>query len=180
MSASPDPERPARDPATPSRAERLLLPFTVALTGLAFIHAPGPELTLVNDGFVVARRWSAWLPILGAALAWALVARWPRAAWHRALGVVLALLLAGIGVDRALDRLRVDGQGLSQRGLLGTRSLSWNEITRVDTGTARLIAWAGDERQVSVSLDRWKPEQRATLERSIARRVREVGAAAAR
>jgi hypothetical protein len=168
----------AQAPA-PSRRRGPLLALAILLCIPALTYSAAPVLTLVNDGLVVSPRADAWLSALGPALCWLALACLRRSRAQTAAGLALAVVFAGLSLDRGLDRVRLDGSGISQRGLFGTAALAWSEVTRVDTGTARLIAWAGDERQVSIPIERWTPEQRATLERAIARRVREATATAA-
>lgn len=172
-----EPADGARAPA-PVRGGPLVLLASLSCIP-ALTYSAAPVLTLVNDGLVVSPRPGAWLSALGPALCWLALTWRRRSRAQVAACLALAAAFAALCLDRGLDRVRLDGAGIARRGLFGTAALGWTEITRVDTGTARLLAWAGDERQVSVPLDRWTPEQRATLERAIARRVREATAPAA-
>ncbi len=169
-------------PGGPDRAARhVAARVAVALAaGTAMLTVSAtPLVTLLNDAIEVRWRFGYALAAFSAAVGWLVVALPHGARPLRLLAGMLALAAASTGTDRALFRARVDDAGLSSRGLFGTTSLAWRDVTRVESGSARLIVSGRDERQVRVPVDGWREDQRAALERSIARRVREAAAAAA-
>lgn len=163
--------------AAPARGWRLLIaPALLLLIGPFALSRTQPHLTMLNSALVIA--WPARASIeyacasLGALLlALSLGRRGPALA--RLAAWMLMLTLAFVGAQRTRLRLTLDAFGIERRELLGSTRVPWAEVTRVETGSVALVVWAGD-RQVRVDTDAFAPELRATVERSVARRVREA------
>ncbi len=155
----------------------LRLVLAVGASTVLLVSTARPVVTLLNDALELRWRAGHAFGAAAAMLAWLLVAV-PRdgARALRVLACVLALACGATALARATFRVRVDEVGLSARGLFGTTLVAWRDVTRVEQGSAQLVAWGRDERQVRVPVAGWREDQRAALERSIARRVREAAA----
>jgi hypothetical protein len=105
----------------------------------------------------------------------ALLALWLRPRWARlgcAAVAVAALALAG---QRLSYRVDVDGRGLVARQWGEQTAVAWSDVQRVENGPARIVVWGGAERRLAVDTSGFRPDQRAALDRAIARRVMETG-----
>lgn len=151
-----------------------MLAASLLLSGLCLLASRGPlRLTWTNEGVVGAFPWQtialAAAAAFGLAPALVLVSR---PAGRLILALAAAGLVARAG-DRAVYRLEAAAAGLTQRTLLGSTALAWRTVSQV-TGSARAILVrdeAGASIEIPASLVR--PEDRATLERTLARRIRE-------
>jgi hypothetical protein len=160
------------------QARRFVPAACVAVAAGVVVAAGGPpRVVLVNAAMEVHRPWPQALAWLALGLGLAVAARFASASALRALLLVAALAASAFALDRGVSRVRLDGGGIEARGLLGTVALAWSEVTRVDTGSSAIVVWGRDERQVRVGLGSYREDQRAGLERAIARHVREAAAA---
>ncbi len=158
-----------------ARAARLL-PLGVALVAgvLIAVGSAPPRVRLDNTAMEIV------LPPARGFAALVLGLAWLAAAWRvrrRALRLALAaaaLVALFMGADLLLFRVRVDDLGIATRGALGSSRLAWTEVTRVESGSWTLVIWGRGDEQVRVRVRRWGAQTRATLERAIARRVREA------
>jgi hypothetical protein len=155
----------------PTAALGLVLVVAGAFHGLR-----GPRLTMVNTGLRVDYHWPQGAALLAAALGFALLAFALPRRWMRAIAVALAVAAAAGAGGRFAYRLDAGEGGISGRGLLGSTHLAWKEVRRVDAGPALLLVWGPGDAQVRVDAGGFTPEQRATLDRIISRRVREAQA----
>jgi hypothetical protein len=89
-----------------------------------------------------------------------------------ALGVGLLVVLGGI--DRFLFRLEAGPQSLAQDGLFGRTEIPWAEVRRVEPGTSIVVLWGKGDAQIRVTTDSLSPDERAVVDRTIARHVREA------
>lgn len=167
----------------PAAAARLRWLHGLALALAAALLARGlyqlttaPQLTVTNTALVIAWPGRHTIDLALASASACLLAvyagrRAPRfvrtIAWTLALGVTL------LTAQHACLRVTLDNDGLARRDLLGSTRLAWRDVTRVTTGSAALVAWAGD-RQVRVDTGALAAELRATVERNVARHVREA------
>ncbi len=126
-----------------------------------------PVVTLLNDALELRWRAGHAFGAAAALLAWLLVAI-PRDGSRalRVLACVLALACGVTALARATFRVRVDEVGVLARGLLGSTLVAWRDVTRVEQGSAQLVVWGRDERQVRVPVAHWRDDQRAALERA--------------
>ena len=152
---------------------------TIAACALAAVVAGAagamgsPRVTLLNAALLIDYPWRQGVALLSAAgglglLAWAIPRRWARIAGGASLLVVL-----GLGVDRLTYRLEVDEVGLATRSPFGDVVVRWPQVSRVESGDAVVVVWGVGDQQVRIPTSAFRPEQRAMLDRSIARRVRE-------
>ncbi len=160
---------------------RRRLPLPLAGTALfllgTWLAATRPaSFTWVNTGLSIDYPPPAWGGALLAAGAAGLASlgqrRGPRLA--AAAATTLALLFA---LHLVRYRVVVEEGGVSQRGLLGTTRLPWRQVTRVERGSQAIVVWGGGaDEQVRVDAAPLSPENRARLERTLARHLREAKA----
>lgn len=145
------------------------------LAGGAFVSVGAPRLTLLNASVRIEYPWvrvagSAAAGVGAAVLAAAASRTRSRLAWGAlaALGVVSSL-------ERSSFRLEADDRGLVSRGWLSETSVPWAEVSRVETGPDVVVIWGKAKARIRVDTADFDPEQRAALDRTIARRIREGG-----
>ena len=149
------------------------MPALLALAlGAAALSMGAPRLILLNTDVHVAYPWhrpAAALRAAGAAAAAAVVGR---RGWARALSAAFALAAALAGAHLLLYRVRAGADGVEARGLLGTERVAWSAIARVENGPGLLLLTRTDGGKVRVDTTDYRAEDRATLDRTIARRLR--------
>ena len=156
----------------------LLAAGGVALFGAGLWLASGPpRLTMLNAALRLdhppLRAWGALLSATGCAVvATALRQRVGR------IGLGLVALLALLMAARlAVYRIELTDSALVSEGLLRREEIPWNRIARVDISTGALLVFEGEELVLRIGTSGFSPEQQATVERGIARRVREASRA---
>lgn len=157
------------------RAVLVIAGVTVLLAG-GYFSTGAPRMTLLNAAIRIRYPLSQGAALLGAAAGVALLGAAARRGLRFAFGVVVAgaVLLA---VERLLYRLDAGSDGLVSRGLFGETTVPWRDITRVQQGPALIVIWGRGDAQVRIDTSDFRPDHRATLERTIARRVQEAAEA---
>lgn len=145
---------------------------TIFLAGVVYAFSQAPRFVWLNTGVHIAHVWPVWAAALAAGLgaglaAWALRGR-PRIA----VLALAAFSLAG-ALHLALYDVGAEDAGLTERDLFGTTRLAWKDVSRVDSGTRWIFVWGKDESRVRIDAAAFAPEDRARLDRTIARRVKE-------
>ena len=170
--------RYAYNPRVSSGARPFARPLLRFLGGAVFVAGAylsateAPRFLWLNTGLSIdypraAAGW-AMAAALGARLAALGLARGARLA---AVGVVLVALVFAAHLARY--RVAVEDAGLSERGLLGTKTLAWRDVARVESGSRLVVVWGRADEQVRIDASVFPAEERARLDRTIARRVRE-------
>ena len=113
---------------------------------------------------------------LAAAAGAALLAAASPHRWSRLIFHALAALSALVAIHLTVYRVDADQSGLASRGLLGRTRIPWGEVAGVDGDAGLVVVTGRDKRRIRVDTADFRPEQRATLDRTIARRVRESSA----
>jgi hypothetical protein len=131
-----------------------------------------PRLTLRNADVYIAYPWPRPMAALGCALAAAALAFVARLGWARTMAGVFALAAALAASHLALYRVRAGTDGVEARGLLGSRRLPWMAIKQVQTGPDQVLLTGSNGERVRVDTTDFRPEDRASLDRTIARRLR--------
>jgi hypothetical protein len=156
----------------------------LALAGLAALLLGlwgawgAPRLTLSNAGIGIdypAVRTVALFAAAAVAAGLAFVL--PR----RVTGVAALVVVTGfsiLGLHRLAYRLLVGPAGLSVRDLRGSRRLAWRDVTKADPEAHVLLLEGRGGERVSIETSGFTAQQRATLERAVARHVREAQAPA--
>jgi PH (Pleckstrin Homology) domain-containing protein len=156
-----------------TRGRLLLLIAALAgwVAGAVFSMGP-PKLSLVNAGLTVAYPTARGLSALAGAVALAL-ALLVRIRWVQVVAAVLAVATAAVGLHILRYRVVADASGLTTRSLASTRFLRWSAVARVEAGPGLVLLTSGDGFRVRVDTTDFSADQRAALDRTIARRLRE-------
>ena len=135
-----------------------------------------PRITLHDAGLQIDYAWPRGGGGLLLATAAGMLALTFGARWLRAGTLALAAggLLVGLGL--LAYRLEANDSRLSVRSLLGETSIAWSDVTRVEAGAHQLVVWGEGKRRFPIETSSFRPAQRASLERTVARRVRERSA----
>ncbi|HEV8253397.1 MAG TPA: hypothetical protein VGQ78_01470 [Vicinamibacteria bacterium] len=132
-----------------------------------------PRLTLVNSGLRVEYPHTQAAAAAVMAAGAALVAFGLRPRWARAGCVVLAVAAVAVAARRISYRLELDGRGVVSRQWGDETAVAWSDVSRIESGPARIVVWGGNDRRLAVDTSTFRPDQRAALDRAIARRVME-------
>ena len=158
----------------------------IAALGLVIVAAAilpialrSPRLTLLNAALRIDYGWAAGTAALGAALLLAAASAAAPRRWAQAVLVLLAVAVGGLGGARLRYRLEIQPDGLRSRELTGSTLVPWGEVTHVDRGTEALVVWGHGEAQIRVDTASFEGDQRAALERALARRIIESTKASA-
>ena len=143
-----------------------------AVAASAFAGAP-PQVLWQNAGPSIEYPLTAGAGALVGALALAGLGLSVSRAWGRALALVPAGLLVLWSCELFAYRLSATERGLSQRDLTGSPSVAWGDVTGVEL-ESRHITVRGQNATLRIPTNRIGPENRARLERTISRQVREV------
>jgi hypothetical protein len=153
-----------------------LLGAALVPLGLWLAAAQRPRFTWLNNGVRIE------YPT--AALAWALLAAVGASAAAATLGrrsrpwlSLVAVLALGYALGLARYRVAIEDAAIGERGLLGSRTLAWKDVSRVESGSRRVVVWGRDEEQIRIDASGFAGEDRARLDRTLSRRVRENAAA---
>jgi len=139
----------------------------------------GPRITFVNTGLRLDYPTSQGLWGL-AALAGAAIVAWAATRGSiRALAVLAALGSGLLATDRLQYHLEAGEAGLLDHGMTGSTEIRWREVRRVENGAALVLVWGGGDSQIRIVTSGLKPDERAVLDRTLARHVREAQEAAA-
>jgi hypothetical protein len=144
----------------------------LAIAAGAWLSMGTPRLTLMNNGLRVVYPWPAAAGAVLAAVGAAALALAVRLLWIRVVAALLAVGSLWVGLHLLRYRVEADGQGIRARGLLGERRLAWPTLTRVETPPGLVVVIAGED-FLELDVTDYRPEDRATLARAIARRVQE-------
>ena len=156
----------------PVRIALLILGAIIFVAGAYDSQGP-PRLTLLNAGLSVQHGWRHPVGALAAAAGAALLAAASPHRWSRLIFHALAALSALVAIHLTVYRVDADQSGLASRGLLGRTRIPWGEVAGVDGDAGLVVVTGRDKRRIRVDTADFRPEQRATLDRTIARRVRE-------
>ena len=133
----------------------------------------GPRVTILNAGLSIDYPRVQALSLLAAALGLALLG-WSLSGRWRALLGLASLLMSGIAGARAVYHLEAGESAIADQRLFGWSRISWSEVGRVDAGPALVLIWGPGDSQVRIDTARFSPDQRAMLDRTISRHVREA------
>jgi Bacterial PH domain len=132
-----------------------------------------PKITLLNAALRIDRPPLQGMAWLAAAAGAALLAAAATRSWLR----LAALLIAGAALLFACQsfryRIEADAAALSARGLASTTRIPWSQVQHVEQGAQGLVVWGPGEAQIRLETGSFTPEQRAMLERTVARRLKE-------
>jgi hypothetical protein len=139
----------------------------------AYASQGPPVLTLLNTGLTVHHPWRHPVGAVIAALGAALLATASPRRWAQLIFGALAILSVVVAIHLTAYRVDTDQSGLASRGLFGGTRIPWPEVSGVDGDASQVVVTGKDQRKIRVDTTDFRPDQRATLDRTIARRVRE-------
>jgi hypothetical protein len=145
-----------------------------ALLAGGWFSLGAPHLTLLNSGLRIDYPWpsaaGALTAIAGAAILAAAFERGRLRMACAALGLLLTLRASQV----LLYRLETNEGGIAARSLGGVVAIPWHEVTRVQSGADDVLILGAGDAQVRVRTRGFAAGQRASLDRTIARKVREA------
>jgi hypothetical protein len=139
----------------------------------AYASQGPPRLTLLNTGLAVQHGLRHPAGALLAAIGAGVLAMAAARVWARVVFIPLAVLSVLVAIHLALYRVDADQTGLASRGLLRHVRIPWGEVTGVDGDAGLVVVTGRNQNKIRVDTTDFRPDQRATLDRTIARRVRE-------
>jgi len=165
------------EPTRPNpRSVAGLVAASLVPLGLWLAALQQPRFTWLNNGVRIE------YPT--AALAWALLAAAGAGAAATALGrrarpwlSLVAVLALAYALGLARYRVAIEDAGIGERGILGSRRFAWKDVSRVESGSRRVVVWGRDEEQIRIDASGFAGQDRATLDRTLSRRIRENASA---
>jgi hypothetical protein len=145
----------------------------VALLAGAWLSMGAPQLTVLNTGLRVTYPWPRGAGALLAAAGALGLAAASRRFWLRLPAAALAAASLWTGLHLLRYRIETDPGGLTARGAWGQRRVAWPSLTQVESGPGLVVLRSGSE-ALRLDVADLRAEDRATLDRTIARRVRET------
>ena len=149
----------------------------MAVSGLAlfalcgFLSAGAPRVVLLNEGLRIEYPWSRGLCALAAAAGVVIALFSLEKKVLRLFGGVLAIGVALVAIHLLCYHLDATNGGLAAHGALGTTAIAWRDVASVRGDGSLVIVNGPGEKQIRVDTTDFAPEQRATLQRTIARHV---------
>lgn len=130
-----------------------------------------PRLTLLNAALRVDYGWAVCTAALATATLVTAAAAAAPSRWPRRIGATVAVLATAFGASRLAYRVETRSDVVYARALTGATSVPWSEVTRVDRGPDLLVVWGRGESQVRLDTSGFAGDQRAALERALARHI---------
>jgi len=144
----------------------------LAFAGIILSFGP-PRLLWLNEGPWLDYPWYRGVGALVAAAAFLAAALLPRSLSGKVAAGLPAILLLAWSAHLLVLRVEVGRNGLVARGLRGGHAIAWRDVVGVDPEPERLVV-RGPGDPVVIPTRGAEAEDRARLERTIARRVREA------
>lgn len=150
-----------------------LAAVAVLVAAAWLIRAP-MRITLVNTTLRIDDPWTraASFALAGFGLV-ALAAALPARRTMRGLLVACAVFTFGVAAATASTWLEARPEVLTARRWFLLTTIPWNEVSRVDSWRDAVVVWSASGARVAIDARRLDAQQRAVLERTIARHVRE-------
>jgi len=150
------------------------LALAAAIAAAAFYASLGPPRVLwLNAGLEIAHEWTHGAAALLAAAAAVGMAASLRNRAGQVLALLGAVALGIFGAHRLAYRVDAVQDALSLRTILGTTRIPWTAVTRMDAGPEYLTAVA-DGAAIRIGTASLSAEEKAALERTVARRMKEA------
>jgi hypothetical protein len=157
-----------------------VLAGAAAVIGVASTFVTAPRLTLLNEGVRLSYAWPAVAAALMTVAALAALAVLLRPLAARGMAVLFALVACAFVVERLTYLVAADAVALTSTGLVERARIAWPEVRQVQ-GDGRTLRVSGfGENHIVIETAGLRPHDRATLERTVSRRVQEAGPAVAR
>ena len=157
---------------TPLRVALIVAGAILFVVGAYQSQGP-PRLTVLNTGFSVQHGLRHPAGALLAAFGAILLAKGATRRGFRVFFIALAALSVAVSIHLAAYLVEADDTGLASRTLLRRTRIPWGEVAGVDGDAGLVVVTGKDRNKIRVDTTDFRPDQRATLDRTIARRVRE-------
>jgi PH (Pleckstrin Homology) domain-containing protein len=157
---------------TPLRVALIVVGAILFVVGAYQSQGP-PRLTVLNTGFSVTHGLRHPAGALMAAVGAILLAKGATRRGPRVFFIALAILSVGVSIHLASYRVDADHAGLASRSLLRWIRIPWSEVAGVDGDAGLVVVTGKNQNKIRVDTTDFRPDQRATLDRTISRRVRE-------
>jgi len=162
------------------RTAGTLLAAALAVVGIASTFVTAPRLTLLNEGVRLRYPWPAVAAAVVTVAALGALAVLLRPLPARGMAALFALVGCAFVVERVRYLVAADAVALTATGLVERARIAWPEVRQVQ-GDGRTLRVSGfGENQIVIETASLRPQDRATLERTVSRRVQEAGPAVAR
>ena len=150
------------------------LAAVAVLVAAAWLVRAPMRISLVNTTLRIDDPWTraASLGLAGLGLA-ALAMTLPARRIMRGLLVACAVLTFAVAAATASTWLEARPEVLTARQWFRLTAIPWNEVSRVDSWRDAVVVWSASGARVVIDARRLDAQQRAVLERTIARHVRE-------
>jgi hypothetical protein len=150
------------------------LAAVAVLAAAAWLVRAPMRITLVNTTLRIDDPWTRGAALALAALGLAvLAAALPARRAMRGLLVACAALTFGVAAATASSWLEARPEVLVARRWFLLTTIPWNEVSRVDSWRDAVVVWSASGARVVIDARRLDAQQRAVLERTISRHVRE-------
>jgi hypothetical protein len=163
-----------------SRRAGLIAAAVCAAAGFALVLFAAPRLTVLNEGFRLEYGWASLLGAGLGAVGAIVLAALARALPARGMAAFLAVVAVVLGVRRGAWQVGADASALSARTLTETSRIAWPEVRQVHSDTEALQVTGFGDARIRIGISDLRAHDRATLERTISRRVQESAPSAAR
>ena len=162
---------------TRARAAAAACALACAAAGASLAGAP-MRITLANAALRIDDPWMQPLALVLAALAaLAVAAALPPRRLHRGLLAACAAVLLLAAANAATASLEAGPEALAVRRWFVRTAIPWSDVSRVDARHDGVTVWAASGGAADFDATRLSGEQRAMLDRTLARRVRETASA---
>jgi len=150
------------------------LAAVAVLAAAAWLIRAPMRITLVNTTLRIDDPWTraASFALAGLGLA-ALAIALPARRVMRGLLVAGAVLVFAVAAATTSTWLEARPEVLTARRWFRLTTIPWNEVSRVDSWRDAVVVWSASGARVVIDARRLDAQQRAVLERTIARHVRE-------
>lgn len=142
--------------------------------GGAWLSSGPPRLTVLNAALRLDHSWAQAAGALGAACGAGLVAAALRRRTARVVAALAAAAVLLVAARLTAYRIELTDEALIARGLLQRSRIPWNTIGRVEVAPGALLVFDAKDLVLRLDTAGLTADQEATLERGIARRVREA------
>jgi hypothetical protein len=155
------------------RGLALMAAGIVLVAGVPWALGP-PHAVWLNAGLRIDYPWHRSVAALAAAGGALTLAALLRVNFMRMLAALLGAAALILAAALLFYRVEALDAGLRGRGLLGTTDLPWTAVASVEQEPNALAVRDASGRLIRIDTGVLTPDQRASLERTISRRVREA------
>lgn len=150
------------------------LAAVAVLAAAAWLVRAPMRITLVNTTLRIDDPWTRAASLALAAVGLgALAAALPARRLLRGLLAGAAGVTVAVAAATAFTWLEARPEVLTGRRWFLRTTIPWDEVSRVDSWRDAVVVWSASGARVVIDARRLDPQQRAVLERTIARHVRE-------